>query len=145
MHKPSAQITFIHQESVDYALLVLRETTRQLFLLDVPFSQILKTLGEVNEPEHSDVHATPRVPNRKCQARWDELYGDQLQFASTNLADAGFQLLGLGMPLGDVHDFLESCLTSVCHSCQGAGHAEPERPAPPLKSRIEVSPISLVS
>jgi hypothetical protein len=145
MHKLSAQIASIHQESVDYALVVLRETTRQLFLLDVPFSQILKTLGEVNEQERSYVHATPRVPNRNSQARWDELYGDQLQFASTNLADAAFELLGLGMPLGDVHDFLESCLTSVSHSCQGAGHAEPERPAPPLKSRIEVSPISLVS
>jgi hypothetical protein len=144
MHKPSAQIASIHQESVD-ALLVLWETTRQLFLLDVPFSQILKTLGEVNEQERSDVNATPRVPDQKSQARWDELYGDQLQFASTNLADAGFQLLGLGMPLGDVQDFLASCLTGVCHSCQGAGHAEAERPAPPLKSRIEVSPISLVS
>jgi hypothetical protein len=62
MHKPSAQIASIHQESVDYALLVLRETTRQLFLLDVPFSQILKTLGEVNEQERSDVHATPVFP-----------------------------------------------------------------------------------
>jgi hypothetical protein len=28
MHMPSAQMAFIHQESVDYALLVLRETTR---------------------------------------------------------------------------------------------------------------------
>jgi hypothetical protein len=34
MHKLSAQIASIHQESVDYALVVLRETTRQLFLLD---------------------------------------------------------------------------------------------------------------
>jgi type II secretory pathway component PulM len=63
MHKASAQIASIHQESVDYALLVLRETTRQLFLLDVPFSQILKTLGEVNEQERSEVHATPRLTN----------------------------------------------------------------------------------
>jgi hypothetical protein len=149
MSKLLTQIESIHQQSVGYALAVLKETTRQLYLLNVPFPEILQTMAEVHEEEHCDVHATPRTPNLRSQARWEELYEDQHQFASSNLAAAGSQLLDLGMPHADIHEFLDSCLTGVCDSCQAAADEDPKpattAPGPaPFEAKPAVRALALV-
>jgi hypothetical protein len=124
MPKIADSIAVFHQDIIDYAVEVLRKAARQLYLQQVPFPPVLGALAE----ELSD--ATHRVPERRSADRWEELQNDLYEFATGNLNVAAAQLLGLGVPLGDILGNLEADVTHSGYVSIAGSTAASAAPSP---------------
>jgi hypothetical protein len=102
MAKLSKENESLHQSAATYALETLNGVAWQLARLEVPFSDVVEKLGDVERDRYQDSDLLPPLDTLKGRALRDELYRGSVAFAENNLMAATYELDSLNWTLPQI-------------------------------------------